>query len=77
MRCVINSLFDFKRDHINLSSLCIYCGISRQGFYNIINNKYIPNLEIAFKITDYLNTSLMEIGYSNAIYDISDLWVQD
>ena len=62
-------IYSSRLGFINVSQLCRYCGISRQSWYNIIDDKKTPSVYVAIRITDYLKT------YSNW-HDvrITDLW---
>lgn len=74
MKCMITRLFDFRQVKVNVSDLCRECGISRTHFYSIINDKKEPSVEIAIRITNYLNNALSDIGYGDHMYDVDDLW---
>lgn len=76
-KCMIKSIFDFKRDKINITDLCKSCGISRTVFYNYLDNKQEPTVSVAISITHYLNDKLSEQGYTNGLYSVETLWVNE
>lgn len=65
-RCMINDFF--YGDMYSVSDLCRTVGITRQAYYNIINNVSLPRIDVALKICDYFN-SLGAFKYS-----IDELW---
>lgn len=76
-KCYILKYFDFKKDHVNISDLCRSCGISRQAFYNIINNKSVCSVYLAVRITNYLNGCLVVQGYPENVYSVDQLFKID
>lgn len=76
-KCYILKYFDFKKDHVNISDLCRSCCISRQAFYNIINNKSVCSVYLAVRITNYLNSCLAAQGYPENVYPVDQLFKID
>ena len=76
-KCYILKFFDFKKDHVNITKLCNYVGISRQHFYDIINNKSVCSVYIAIRITYFLNQCLVDQGYPDNVYPVDQLFHVD
>lgn len=74
MKCWIDSIFDAKRDGINVSQMCRELGITRAYWYKVIKSECEPTVTLAIKITDYLNRCLAKGGYSENLYSVADLW---
>lgn len=62
-------LYITKLGFINVSELCRYCGISRQSWYNIIDDKKSPSVYVALRITDYLK---IHSNWNDV--KVTDLW---
>ena len=74
MKCLINTIFDVKRDNINVSDLCRQVGITRAYWYKLINSNSEPTVTLAIRITEYLNECLCKNGYMDDMYSVNDLW---
>lgn len=68
-RCEISNIFSVGAGgDFNVSDLCRTVGISRQVFYNYLDDKQLPSIETAIRITRYLNEKC------NRSYSPCDLW---
>ena len=76
MKCWINTIFDTKRDNINVSEMCRQLGITRAYWYKILKSESEPTVTLAIKITAYLNECLTQNGYSANMYSVEDLWTE-
>lgn len=74
MKCWINTIFDTKRDNINVSELCRQVGITRAYWYKLINSDSEPTVTLAIRITEYLNECLRKKGFMDHMYSVEDLW---
>lgn len=69
-KCMINTFFSMDgKGSLNISDLCRNVGISRTIFYNYLDNKKIPSIEVAIKIAKYLNDNF------GSNYRPDDLWI--
>lgn len=56
-----------KRNGIKIQELCDECGISRQQYYNYINNRQDPSIYVAYEIQAFLCRK----GHT---VDLKDIW---
>lgn len=76
MKCWINTIFDTKRDNINVSEMCRQLGITRAYWYKLLKSESEPTVTLAIRITAYLNECLTQNGYSTNMYSVEDLWTE-
>jgi len=59
----INNQIKVYRARYNLTQedLAGKCGVTRQTIIAVEKNKYVPSLELAFKIAKVFNTSVVDI----------------
>lgn len=70
MKCMIDKCF--PRSTYNIALLCRSLGISRIAYYNILNNKSIPSVDLALRICDYFQNQVLKNDDINI--DCSDLF---
>ena len=68
-QCYIDGNFNGK---YKVTELCRYVGITRQAYYNILNNVSEPRISIALKIVEYFNKIICKDD--EYIWTINDLW---
>ena len=67
-KCTCMIPYYFARNEYNISDICYYAEISRQSFYNYLDNKQLPSVHTARLICNYFE------DISNEKFAIEDLW---